>query len=75
MDKSQADNKSLLLFGTFMVTAIAVAGGYSQSQKVTFIIGGSKNEMQNYFAIASIVGVVVVVGTILLLSSQISCYW
>ena len=45
---STADNKSLLLFGTFMVVAIAVAGGYSQSQKVTYIIGGSKKEMQNH---------------------------
>ncbi|MFR4162219.1 MAG: OPT family oligopeptide transporter [Paraclostridium sordellii] len=69
---SQADNKSLLLFGTFIVVAIAIAGGYSQSQKVTYIIGGSKNEMQKYFAIAGIVGVIVVVGTILLLSSQLT---
>ena len=69
--KGQADNKSLLLFAAFMVTAIAVAGGYNQSQKVTYIIGGSKKEMQNGFAIASIVGVVVVVGTIILLSSQL----
>lgn len=64
-------NKSLLLFGTFIVTAIAIAGGYSQSQKVTFIVGGDKNEMQKYFAISGVVGVVVVVGTILLLSSQL----
>ena len=70
--KGQADNKSLLLFAAFMVTAIAVAGGYNQSQKVTYIIGGSKKEMQNGFAIASIVGVVVVIGTIILLSSQLS---
>ena len=70
--KGQADNKSLLLFAAFMVVAISVAGGYSQSQKVTYVIGGSKKEMQNYFAIASIVGVVVVVGTILVLSSQLS---
>lgn len=70
--KGQADNKSLLLFAAFMVTAIAVAGGYNQSQKVTYIIGGSKKEMQNGLAIASIVGVVVVVGTIILLSSQLS---
>ncbi|MEG2645363.1 MAG: OPT/YSL family transporter, partial [Enterococcus sp.] len=69
---TQADNKSLLLFAAFMVVAIAVAGGYSQSQKVTYIIGGSKKEMQNYFAISSIVGVVVVTGTILLLSSQLA---
>ncbi|MDU2157061.1 OPT/YSL family transporter, partial [Clostridium sp.] len=38
---SQADNKSLLLFAAFMVVAISVAGGYSQSQKVSYIIGGS----------------------------------
>ncbi|WP_160690926.1 oligopeptide transporter, OPT family [Clostridium sp. C2-6-12] len=65
-------NKSLLLFGTFIVTAIAVAGGYSQSQKVTFIVGGDKNEMEKYFAIAGVVGVAVVVGTILLLSNQLA---
>jgi putative OPT family oligopeptide transporter len=65
------NNKSLLLFGTFIVTAISIAGGYSQSQKVTFIIGGDKKEMEKYYAIAGVVGVVVVVGTILLLSSQL----
>ncbi len=66
-----ADNKSLLLFGTFIVVSISIAGGYSQSQKVTYIIGGSKNEMQKYFAIAGIVGVIVVVGTTLLLANQL----
>lgn len=70
--KSQADNKSLLLFASFMVVAIAVSGGYTQSQKATYIIGGSKREMQNFFAISGIVGVIVVTGTILLLSSQLS---
>lgn len=64
-------NKSLLLFGSFIVVAIAIAGGYTQSQKVTYIIGGSKNKMQRYFTIASIVGVIVVVGVILLLSDQL----
>ncbi len=68
---SEVDNKSLLLFGTFIVVAIAMAGGYSQSQKVAYIIGGNKNEMQRYFTIASLVGVVVVVGTILLLANQL----
>lgn len=67
-----ADNKSLLLFAAFMVVAISVAGGYSQSQKVTYIIGGSKREMQNCFAIASIVGVIVVTGTIIILSDQLA---
>ncbi|MGL5507088.1 MAG: OPT family oligopeptide transporter [Paraclostridium sp.] len=69
---SNADNKSLLLFAAFMVVAISVAGGYNQSQKVTYVIGGSKKEMQNSFAIASIVGVVVVTGTIILLSGQLA---
>ena len=69
---SLADNKALLLFASFMVTAIAVSGGYNQSQKVTYIIGGSKKEMQRGFALASIVGVIVVVGTITLLSSQLA---
>lgn len=68
----QADNKSLLLFALFMVVAISVAGGYSQSQKVTFMIKGNKNEMQNYFAIASIVGVIVVTGTIIILKDQLA---
>ena len=70
--KGLADNKSLLLFGTFIVVAISIAGGYSQSQKVTYIMGGSKTEMQKYFTIAGIVGVVVVVGTIVLLSGQLA---
>lgn len=68
---STVDNKSLLLFGSFIVVAIAISGGYFQSQKVTYVIGGNKNEMQNYFAIASIVGVVVVVGVIVLLTGQL----
>lgn len=69
---SPGHNKSLLLFGTFIVTAISIAGGYSQSQKVTFIIGGDKSEMDKYFLVASVVGVTVVVGVILLLSNQLT---
>ncbi|MFR9070032.1 MAG: OPT family oligopeptide transporter, partial [Paraclostridium sp.] len=69
--KSPEDNKTLLLLGSFIVVSIAIAGGYSQSQKVTYIIGGSKNEMQRYFTLASVVGVVVVVGTMILLSDQL----
>lgn len=70
--KSPANNRSLLLFGTFIVTAISAAGGYCQSQKVTFIIGGDKNEMQKYFAIAGVVGAAVVTGVIMVLSSQLA---
>lgn len=68
---STVDNKSLLLFGSFIVVAIAISGGYFQSQKVTYVIGGNKNEMQRYFTIASIVGVVVVVAVIVLLTDQL----
>lgn len=70
--KSTADNKTLLLFGTFIVTAISVAGGYSQSQKVTYLIGGKKNEMDKYFVIAGLIGVAVVIGIIKLLAGQLA---
>ncbi|MDR0880591.1 MAG: oligopeptide transporter, OPT family [Clostridioides sp.] len=67
-----ASNKSLLMFGTLIVIAIAVAGGYMQSQKVTFIIGGSKKEMQKFFSIATVLGVIVVVGVIVILSDKLA---
>jgi len=70
--KNPEHNKSLLLFGTFIVTAISIAGGYAQSQKVTFVVGGDKNEMQKYFAISGIAGVIIVVGTILLLANKLA---
>ncbi|MGH4120810.1 OPT family oligopeptide transporter [Clostridium sp.] len=69
---SPGNNRTLLLFGTFIVTAIAMAGGYAQSQKVTFIVGGNKNEMDKYFAISGVVGVAVVIGVILLLASKLA---
>ncbi|MGY3749452.1 OPT family oligopeptide transporter [Vagococcus acidifermentans] len=69
---AQADNVMLLLFATFVVVVISVAGGYTQSQKVTFVMGGSSREMRRYFLIAAIVGVVVVVGVINLLAPQIA---
>lgn len=65
------NNKSLLLFGSFIVTAIAMAGGYTQSQKVSMILGGSRNEMSKYLAVASVVGVLTVVGVIILLRDQL----
>lgn len=70
--KSSANNKTLLLFGTFIVTAISVAGGYAQSQKVGFLVGGKKSEMDKYFVVSGIVGVVVVVGVIKLLADQLA---
>lgn len=70
--KGTADNTSLLLFSVFIVTAIAIAGGYAQSQKTTFIIGGNKGEMQNAFTLSGIIGVIIVVGTIVILSDKLA---
>ncbi|WP_283587667.1 OPT family oligopeptide transporter [Limosilactobacillus viscerum] len=61
----------LLTFGVFIVTAISVGGGYTQTQKVSFVIGGSKNEMTKYYVIAGIIGTIVVVGTMILLEPQL----
>lgn len=69
---SEGNNRSLLMFATFIVTAIAAAGGYCQSQKVSFVIGGNKSEMDRYFGIAAIAGVATVVGVTLLLSNQLA---
>lgn len=69
---SAASNRSLLMFATFIVTAIAAAGGYCQSQKVSFVIGGRKSEMDKYFGIAAVAGVITVVGVTLLLSNQLA---
>lgn len=69
---SPENNRSLLLFGTLIVTGIAMSGGYLQSQKVSFIIGGSKDKMQLNFIISAIVGSLAVVGIIILLKPQIS---
>ncbi len=65
---SVEDNKSLLTFGAVIVTAISVSGGYMQSQKVSFLIGGSQNTMVKGFSLATIAGVVTVIGVILLCS-------
>lgn len=65
------DNKALLLFATFVVTAIAMGGGYAQSQKVSFVLGGDRNEMTKYLTLSSIVGVAAVVGVIVILSSKL----
>lgn len=67
---SNAANETVLLLGTVIVTGISIAGGYSQSQKVTYIMGGSKAQMQKNYLIAALAGTIVVTATIILLSSQ-----
>lgn len=64
-------NLAILLALTAVVTAISVSAGYSQTQKATFILGGSKNKMQLYYTISSIVGVATSVAVIKLLQEQI----
>lgn len=64
-------NLTVLLALTAVVTSISISGGYSQSQKTTFILGGNKNTMQRFYAIASIVGVASSVAVIKLLADQI----
>lgn len=69
--KSAGDNKTLLLFGTFIVTAISMAGGYTQSQKVGFILGADKDENTKYLSLAAVIGVLTVVGVIILLKDKL----
>ena len=64
-------NVIILLALTTVVTAISISGGYAQTQKVTFILGGSKNNIQKVYAIAAVLGVVSTVGVIFLLKDQI----
>lgn len=69
---SDTDHVQILLtFGVFIVTAISVGSGYMQTQKVSFVIGGNKNEMAKYYFIAGIIGTIVVVGTMILLEPQL----
>jgi putative OPT family oligopeptide transporter len=69
---SNHDIQTLLLFGTFIVVSISVAGGYTQSQKVTFIVGGRPSEIRKYYLLAGTIGVIIVVAVIGLLSGQLA---
>lgn len=62
----------LLLFGVFIVTAISVGGAYTQTQKVTYLIDGSRNEMMKYFTVATLIGVVTTVGITKILEPQLA---
>jgi len=66
------DNRTILLFGTFIVVAISSAGGYVQSHKATFILGGNKNEADRHYLVACIVGVATVIAVIMLLAPQLA---
>lgn len=67
---TQVDNVIILLIASTIVTGISASGGYAQSQKATYIIGGTKSGMQKSFTLATIVGVITSIGVLLLLSPQ-----
>ncbi len=62
---------TILLALTAIVAAISASGGYAQSQKATFILGGNKNKMQGMFAISTVFGVMTTVAIIILLENPI----
>jgi putative OPT family oligopeptide transporter len=68
---SKEANVIILLALTTVVAAIANSGGYAQTQKVTFILGGSKNNIQKVYALATVFGVIATVGVMFLLKDQI----
>lgn len=61
----------ILLFLTIIVTSISIAGGFAQSIKTSFIIGGTTKKIEQLYTLGGIVGVFVVVPIILLLKEQI----
>lgn len=75
MNQAGVDNKItstfILLFLTMIVTAISMAGGFAQSIKTSFIIGGTTRKIERLYTVGGIIGVLVVVPIILLLQSQI----
>lgn len=68
---SQADNAALLLIGTMVVCGISVSGGFQQSLKTTYIIGGTKETMQKNYVYAAIVGVITATAVVVVLEASI----
>ncbi|MFV0288431.1 MAG: OPT family oligopeptide transporter [Mycoplasmatales bacterium] len=68
---NEAGNITLLLALTVVVSAISSAGGYAQTQKVSFVIGGNKDIVQKMYVLATTVGVVVTVGVVIILKDAI----
>ena len=68
---SKEANVIILLALTTVVAAIANSGGYAQTQKVTFILGGNRNSIQKVYTLATVFGVIATVGVMFLLKDQI----
>lgn len=69
---SEFDLRSLLLLATFVVTAISIGGGYSQTQKATELVHADRPQMQRRFLIAAVLGTITVVGVIVMLAGQLA---
>lgn len=67
---NKVGNAAILLIGTAIVTSISVAAGYAQTQKVTYIIGGSKDQIQKIYILAAIIGVLTTVLVIFLIAPE-----
>lgn len=68
---STEDNAALLLLGTIVVCGISVSGGYQQTLKTTYIIGGTRSTMQKNYVYAAIMGVITAVTVVMILKPQI----
>lgn len=61
----------VLLFLTIIVTAISISGGFAQSIKTSFIIGGTTRRVEQLYTLGGIIGVIVVVPIIMVLKQDI----
>lgn len=61
----------IILFLSIVVTTIAISGGFAQSIKATYIIGGSSRIAQRFFILGSIIGIFCVIPIIMVLHSRI----
>lgn len=68
---TQADNASLLIIATMVVCGISVSGGFQQSLKTTYIIGGTKEIMQKNYVYAAAVGVITATFVVMVLETSI----
>ncbi|MGL4662215.1 MAG: OPT family oligopeptide transporter [Culicoidibacterales bacterium] len=75
MNQAGVDKKVIsvfvLLFLTIIVTSISMAGGFAQSIKTSFIIGGTTKKVEQLYTLGGIVGVLVVIPIIMLLQPKI----
>jgi putative OPT family oligopeptide transporter len=68
MGRTDANSMALAIFlGSMMCTGISVAGGYAQSLKVGFLVGGTSNKVSYFMFVASILSCITSVLILLLI--------